>query len=146
MKPFRSQVPFTTHVVEVCACALYLLSPLSLFGWPYLLDKVGLGQLRGLPALAVVPVAFAAAFGLFVLAQKARLRGERTRRRLIEQQVKLYEPSAALVDWAAKYSINARDDRVLGEFRDLLIRHNHLPTDTEAAYRKWVRDGIISFE
>lgn len=76
---------FRIWLMDVCACALYLMSPLSLFGWPYLLDEVGIGQLRGLPGLAVVPVAFAAAFGLFVLAEKARHIGEHTRRRLREQ-------------------------------------------------------------
>jgi hypothetical protein len=47
------------------------------------LDEYGIGLLGGLPAMAV---AFAAAFGLFVLAEKARHIGEHTRRRLREQQ------------------------------------------------------------
>ena len=47
------------------------------------LDEYGIGLLGGLPAMAV---AFAAAFGLFVLAEKARHIGEHARRRLREQQ------------------------------------------------------------
>jgi hypothetical protein len=137
---------FRIWLMDVCWFALYLMVMVPPW-WmanslaAHSLDKYGIGLLGGLPAMAV---AFAAAFGLLVLAQKARRTGEHMRRRWVEQQLKRYDPSAALVDWAAKYGINARDDRVLGEFRDLHIRYNHLPTDTEAAYRRWIRGGSIS--
>jgi hypothetical protein len=68
--------------MDVCACALYLMSPFSLWWMANSLDEYGIGLLGGLPAMAV---AFAAAFGLFVLAEKARHIGEHTRRRLRKQ-------------------------------------------------------------
>jgi hypothetical protein len=68
MKRFRSRL------MEVCACALYLTAWVPPW-WmanslaAHSLDEYGISLLGGLPAMAV---AFAAAFGLFVLAQKAR--------------------------------------------------------------------------
>jgi hypothetical protein len=51
-----------------------------------------------------------------------------------------YNPSAALVDWAAEqYNVNALHDSVLGQFIDYYLEHNRLPFDIEAAYRKWIR-------
>jgi hypothetical protein len=75
-------------LTDVCACALYL--TVTVPPWwmanslaAHSLDEYGIGLLGGLPAMAV---AFAAAFGLFVLAEKARHIGEHARRRLREQQ------------------------------------------------------------
>jgi DNA-binding MarR family transcriptional regulator len=54
-----------------------------------------------------------------------------------------YNPSAELLDWASEsYSINALDERVLGEFIDWHIEHDNLPGNIgaiEAAYRRWIR-------
>ena len=58
---------FKSRLMEVCACALYLMVTFPLWWMASTLDEYGIGLL-GLPAMAN---AFAAAFGLFVLAQKA---------------------------------------------------------------------------
>jgi hypothetical protein len=51
-----------------------------------------------------------------------------------------FNPSDATVEWAAEhYGLNARDDRILGEFIDWYLEHDELPADIEAAYRRWIR-------
>lgn len=60
--------------------------------------------------------------------------------------LKCFEPSAELVDWAsALYAVNARDDGLLGKFRDWHLEHNKLPADLEAAYRNWIRNEATRF-
>jgi DNA-binding MarR family transcriptional regulator len=54
--------------------------------------------------------------------------------------LKRFNPSDATVEWAAEhYGINAREERILGEFIDYHLEHNKLPADIDAAYRRWIR-------
>jgi len=69
-------------LTDACACALYLTVAVPSWRMAHTLDEHEIGLL-GLPAMAV---ALAAAFGLFVLAEKVRHIGEHARRRLREQQ------------------------------------------------------------
>jgi hypothetical protein len=59
-----------------------------------------------------------------------------------------YNPSTAVIEFAAEFGVNACDPHVLGKFIDWRIAHNKLPADIEAigaAYRNWIRDEATRF-